>query len=76
MLYVKKIGNLIKAKFSPSTDVDFAWDFDVDGLQVTYIEKDTGFGSAGEIQVGTFDGDDLYTGKDFNKAAKIIKQNI
>jgi len=69
---VIKIARAVGAK--PVWDQNLKlWDVSTEDKQVSFLTVDLGFGDPG-WQVFTYDGDELYTGDDDDKALKTINK--
>ena len=66
-----KLAKMLKATPQPDSDIKGNWTIEVGDLQVNY-NLDSGFGDIG-FQIADADGNELYSGKDVNKAFKAIK---
>jgi len=71
---VKKVAKMFKSSVEKSYDIDDAYDLDIDGLQVAYIVKDTGFGEPG-WQIADDMGNEIYSGTNDSKAIAALKKN-
>jgi len=72
---VKKVAQKFKAPVHKAYDIEHAFDIPIEGLQVMYINKDTGFGEPG-WQIADEDGNEIYIGTSNSKAIDAIKKNM
>ena len=68
-----KLAKMLKVTPEPDYDVKGNWTIEVGDLQIMY-NLDSDWGDIG-FQIADADGNELYSGKDVNKAFKAIKAN-
>lgn len=70
-----KLAKEIKGKVIANYDLDGVYDIEADKeLQIMYIAVDNDYGEKGEYQIADMDGEDVYIGKDLNKAIAAYKK--